>query len=827
MATLTTDTDTETTGAGGYWAEELGDGQARFRAKIGGLHCSLCTGTIERALGQHDGVSEVSVSLTHEQALVDYDPRQVQPAELVATLRDIGYTIWDPRKTRPFEEEEQALVTEGRRLVIAIVASMVTIGLIANVANPVLYAIPVLVGAFLLGATWLVLRGQGRRRSLAGTAVAGLAGAAALAANATGVARGATPYLVGVLAVAVVFVLAHHIATMAAQSSRRGILNQHVMLEAGAFAGLAGGVIGLSRQFRGFPTAAFFAVSVLVVNYHIFSEWLSLLVKTRSSQAVKRLLDLQPDTARVLRDGVEVDVALAEVGLGDAVRVRPGERIPVDGVVIDGHSAVDQSLVTGEPVPVDAAVGTTVIGGSINTTGTLLIEVSATADESFLAQVVRSVEDARALKPGILHLVDRILRVYTPTVLTISVLALFGWLGGSWALTGSVDVERAVFAALSVLVMGYPCAVGIAAPLAIVRGAGEAADQGIIMRTGEAFQAFRSVRTVVLDKTGTLTEGRPALREILTAGGVDEAELLAMAAAVEASSEHPIARAVVDAALDRGVAVPIATDFESITGLGALGTVSGRRVVIGRTSLLGGHRIDSGPLLERIEALEEAGRTVVAVGTDGKLLGVLALGDELRPDAVEAVAAIRAAGLTPVLATGDNPRAAARVAAQVGIDIVHAGVLPGEKAAIVRDLQANGSVAMVGDGINDAPALMQANIGLAMGGGTDIAMESADIIIMNGRLKSVLVARDISRRSYRKTRQNVALAFTFNGLGIPAAATGLLYPVWAMAAMAVSVTAIFANSLWGRPALLFDAVRSVGAHDEAEADQPAPQEVTV
>ncbi len=811
----------------GYWAEERPGGGARFRVKIGGLHCSLCTGTIERALGKRDGVDKVAVSLTHEQALVDYDPSRVRPEELVGTLKDIGYTIWDPRKTRPYEEEEAALVKEGRRLSVAIGASLAAIALIVNLANPAAYAIPVLVGAFLLTAAYLVLRGQGQGVAIGGTLAAAAVGGAALAANATGAARGATPYVVGVLAVAVVFGLANHILSMAAQSLRRGILNQHVMLEAGAFAGLAGGIVGLAASYHGFPTAAFFAVSVLVVNYHVFSEWLSLLVKTRSSQAVKGLLDLQPDVARVIRDGAEVEVPLSEVGLAELVRVRPGERIPLDGTVVDGHSAVDQALVTGEPVPVEAVVGDAVIGGSINSTGTLVVKVSALGDEGFLAQVVRQVEDARALKPGILQLVDRILRVYTPTVLSISVLALLAWLFGSWAVTGTVNVERAVFAALSVLVMGYPCAVGIAAPLSIVRGGGEAADAGILMRTGEAFQSFRSVKTIMLDKTGTLTEGHPALREVLAAGGTTDDEVIALAAAAEASSEHPLARAIVDAALDRGLSVTDTEDFESLTGQGVRARVAGRRVVVGRSSLLAGDGVDITSLTKRMEALEAAGRTVVAVAVDGVLAGAVALGDEVRPDAAQAISAMRSAGLHPVLVTGDNPRAAAQVAAQVGIETVHAGVLPGEKADIVRDLQREGSVAMVGDGINDAPALMQANVGLAMGGGTDIAMESADIIILSNRLTSVMVARDISRRSYRKTRQNVALAFAFNGLGIPLAATGLLYPVWAMAAMAVSVTAIFANSLWGRPALLFDAVRSVGHHQQpaAEAEETAVADV--
>jgi Cu+-exporting ATPase len=808
--------------AGGYWAEELADGQARFRARIGGLHCSLCTGTIERALGRKDGVEKVAVSLTHEQALVDYDPGRISAEELVGTLHDIGYRIWDPRKLRSYEDEETELVREGGRLFVAIAASLATIALIVNLANPVSYAIPVTVGAFLLAASWLVLRGQGRARALFGTMGVAVIGGVVLSVNATGVAHSDVRYVVGVLTVFVVFGLARHILSMATQSLRRGILNQHVMLEAGAFAGLAGGTIGLAIHPTGYPTASFFAVSVLVVNYHIFSEWLSLLVKTRSSQAVKGLLDLQPDTARVLRDGTEIEVPVGEVHLGDVVRVRPGERIPVDGRVVDGASTLDQSFVTGEPIPIEVAMGDTVIGGSINTTGTLLVKVTAAGEESFLAQVVRSVEDARALKPGILHLVDRILRVYTPVVLSISVLALLGWLVGSWVFTGHVDTERAVFAALSVLVMGYPCAVGIAAPLSIVRGAGEAADRGILMRTGEAFQAFRQIRTVVLDKTGTLTEGRFTLTDIVTVNDVEEDEVLSIAASAEANSEHPLGRAILEAALDRGLAVTDATEFNSVTGQGVRARVDGRHVLVGRPALLTDVGIEiASTLVDRITALEEASRTVVVLAADGKVFGALALGDIVRPDAATAVADMRVVGLTPVLVTGDNPRSAATVAAQVGIETVHAGVLPGAKADIVRQLQKTGRVAMVGDGINDAPALMQADVGIAMGGGTDIAMESADVIILNSQLQSVLIVRDISRRSYRKTRQNVALAFTFNGIGIPIAATGLVYPVWAMAAMAVSVTAIFANSLWGHPGLLFQAVLSVGRREEPQKEAEA------
>jgi P-type Cu+ transporter len=791
-----------------YWVEQTSPGRARFRAKIGGLHCSLCTGTIEKALGSKPGVEKVAVSLTHEQALVEYDPDRVQPEQFVQTLKDIGYTIWDPRKTRPFEEEEADLVREGKRLLLAIGCSLITIALLVQLAGIWSIIVPTVTGVTLMVIAFLILRDQGMVQTIAGVAALAVVTAAVLTANVLNLGRWAEPWIIAALAFAVVFGVAWHILVMAFQSLRRGILNQHVMLEVGALAGIIGGIIGLALSPPNYPTAAFFGVSVLVVNYHIFSEWLSLLVKTRSSQAVKRLLDLQPDTARVVAEGTEREIPIEQVRLGDLVRVRPGERIPVDGAVVDGHSAVDQALVTGEPVPMEKAQGDTVIGGSINGLGTLLMQVTAVGEQSFLQQIVRHVEDARALKPGILHLVDRVLKVYAPTVLSLAALAAIAWTVGAWLITGQPDVQRAVFAALSVLVMGYPCAVGIAAPLSIVRGAGIAAEQGILMRTGEAFQAFRSVRYLVLDKTGTLTQGKPTVRELDARTSPDE--LLGVAAAAESLSEHPLGQAVLTAALEQGVAIPTVADFESVTGRGVSAVIAGEWVLVGRPLFLQEAGVDLGALAQRISELEAAGRTVIAVSRGGTLLGIIALGDELREDAVAAVAAMKRARIVPVLVTGDNERAAQRIAAALGIDQVHAGVLPQQKAEIVRTLQKRGRVGMVGDGINDAPALMQADVGVAMGAGTDIAIESADIIILSNRLQTLLTAREISRSSYRKTKQNVVLAFLFNGIGVPAATTGLVYPVWAMVAMALSVTTIFINSLWGRSSLLFDALRSVG-----------------
>lgn len=797
------------------WTEEPASrpDRARIRARIGGLHCSLCTGTIEKALGRKPGVDKVAVSLTHEQALVEYDPARIEAVELLQTLRDIGYTLHDPRKLRPFEEEERELVREGRRFLVAVAFSLIAIALIATPTGIGTILLPIVATLGLIGFVFLVLRAQGLLVASTSAAALGMLAAGLLIwREALGLGP-VTPWLVGGLAVVLVFGIARHILWMAIQALRRGILNQHVLLEAGAFAGLAGGLIGLVFDPPGYPTAPFFAVAVMVATYHLFSEWLSLIVKTRSSQAVKRLLDLQPEVARVVRDGREDEVPIEVVGIGDLVRVRPGARVPVDGEVVEGHSSVDQALVTGEPIPVERGVGDNVIGGSMNGTGTLLVRVRAIGEGSFLQRVVREVEDARALKPGLLHLVDRILVVYTPTVLTIAALATVGWATVPWLVGSEPDLQRAVFAGLSVLVMGYPCAVGISAPLSIVRGAGEAAERGILMRTGEAFQGYRLVRQIAFDKTGTLTEGRPRLVE-LEPTDIGPDELLALAAAVEAASEHPLAEAIVTAAFERDITPPEVAQFEAVPGKGVRAEVGDETVLAGSPRLLTENGIDLGTLTGRIAALEGLGRTVIVVAWGGRTVGLLALADTVRPEAAGVLAALKQAGVRTVLITGDNEGNARRIAAELGMDWIHAGVLPGEKAELVRGLQRDGRVAMVGDGINDAPALMQADVGLAMGGGTDIAIDSADIVILSNRLDAVVAARDISLRAYAKMVQNVSLAFLFNGIGVPLAATGLLYPVWAMVAMAVSVTLIFFNSLWGHPSLFFQAILSVGKPED-------------
>lgn len=745
--------ETTTTGSGSGTADGAADVPpgtvpdaelTRLQVKVGGMHCSFCTQTIEKAVGRLDGVEQVDVSLAHEEALIGYRPDRVAAARIRDTLRQIGFTVRDPRKVRPLEEQ-QAELREGRtRLAAAATATVLVLGLM---------------GLMAIGRSFPLL-----------------------------------PWLALALTVAVVFVIGWPFLRMAVQSLRRRILNQHVLMEFGALGGLTGGLIGLWRPE--FPSVHFLGAATFIATYHLLSGYVSTSLRARTSQAVAKLMALQPAVARVVRDDREQEIPVEDVAIEELVRVRPGESVPVDGEVSDGASAVDESLVTGEPIPDEKRPGDEVIGGSINQTGTLLVRVSRVGAESFLAQVISQVEQARALKPGLLALVDRILTVYVPAVLAVAAAALLFWTLGARVLLGQADWSRAIFAALAVGVMGYPCALGMATPLAMIRSGGMAAAKGILMRSAEAFQVFGRVDRIVLDKTGTLTQGKPHVVAVEAAPGAEPGEVLRVAAAVEDLSEHPLARAVVDHAVAAGVEPPTVTGFQALTGRGVVGRAGGRVVFAGKPATAAGEvGADLAPLAGRIDELEAQARTVIAVAADRTLLGLIAVADPVKPDAATTVTALRRRGVQPVLLTGDNPRTARAVADQVGIADTHARVLPDQKAATVRQLQRDGHrVVMVGDGINDAPALTQADIGIAIGAGTDIAIESSDVIIVGHRLAAVVDAFHIAAGSYRRTKQNIAIAFAFNGVGVPAATTGLVHPVWAMAAMAASVTLVLANS---------------------------------
>lgn len=721
---------------------------AKLQMKVGGMHCSLCTESIRKAVGRLDGVQSVQVSIAHEEALVEYDPARVSAGEIEGALEDLGYSVHAPDQAEIFAQEEHELQLARRKAIVAgvLVLAASVLMVIALVAGPSLLR-TVLMGVLALYA-------------------------------ALGPAR---------------FIIARN----GWQSIRRGILNQDVLVSASALGGLLGGLVGL--VVPAVPAGGFFGATVFVLAFHLIGGYVSVLVHVRASQSVRRLLALEPQTARRIEaNGNEVELPLERLAVGDLVRVRPGERIPVDGVTEEGASAVDESLVTGEPLPKDKLPGDPVIGGSLNQTGSLVVRVTAVGKDTFLRHVARYVAEARAMKPGILRLVDQVLLVYVPAVFAASAAGLLLWSAGSWLWAGEPDVLRASFAALSVLIMGYPCALGMATPLAIVRASGEAAERGILMRSGEAFQVFKNVNTIVFDKTGTLTEGKPTLVNCLAPGG-DTQEVLRLAASAEILSEHPLAQAVVTAAQAQALTLATPTHFEARPGRGVIAIVEGHQVLIGTPRFLAEEHLDTAALQPLLEQVQMQGQTAVLVAVDGQATGVLALADQIKSDAPATIARLHDQGLSVVLITGDNWRTAQAVAEAVGIERVVAEVLPGAKAEEVRRLQAQGArVAMVGDGINDAPALMQADVGIAIGAGTDIAIDAADVVLVSNHLSTLIEARELARRSYQLTATNVGLALSFNGIGVLAAITGVVYPVWAMLAMAVSVSVVLTNSFAGR-----------------------------
>ncbi|MBW3620992.1 MAG: copper-translocating P-type ATPase, partial [Actinobacteria bacterium] len=494
--------------------------------------------------------------------------------------------------------------------------------------------------------------------------------------------------------------------------------------------------------------------------------------------------------ARVLRDGTEVTVPIEQVRVGDRLRIRPGEKVPTDGVVVDGASAVDESMLTGESVPVDKTVGAKVAGATINTSGVLTVEATAVGSETALAQMVRMVEEAQGGKADVQRLADRVAAVFVPTVMVLAALTFLGW----WLLGN--DPAQGLGAAVAVLIIACPCALGLATPTAIMVGTGRGADLGILIKGVEALERTRSITTVVFDKTGTLTRGRMELTDVV-AHGVDEADLLRRAGAVESDSEHPIGQAIALAARERVSEVPLVTAFEAVAGHGVRGDLDGGTVWVGSRKLAAEAGLVLPETLEDAATrLESLGRTAVLAGWDGEVRGVLAVADTVKDEARDVVAQLHERGLQVVMITGDNARTADAIAREVGIDRVLAEVLPRDKRAEVERLQAEGAlVAMVGDGVNDAPALVQADLGLAIGTGTDVAIESSDLTLMRDDLGAVVTAIDLSRRTYRTILQNLGWAFGYNVLAIPLAAAGLLNPMIAGAAMAFSSVSVVTNSL--------------------------------
>ena len=781
------------------------EGQTRLDVRVTGMSCASCAGRVERALAAVPGVSHVTVNLANERASISPGAR-IPAAAVAAALRAAGYSA---------SEEALDLTIAG-----------MTCASCASRVERALLAVPGVIAAEVNLATE-----RARVRVLAGTTAAAAAAAAVDRAGyearpaETGGGDGATPstrdraarrdgtlaalacvaalpllapmllmpfgmdiVLPGgaqlVLASVVQLVFGARFYHGAWKALRAGTGNMDTLVALGTSAAFG---LSLWELAAGRGGHLYFEASAVVIALVRLGKWLESRARRQAGQAMRALEGLRPERARVRRDGAEHDIAASALRAGDLLVIRPGERIAADGVVRDGTGSADESLLTGESLPVPKEPGSRIVGGALNGEALLLAEVTATGAESQLARMVRLVEDAQAGKPPVQRLVDRVSAVFVPVVMAIAAATFLGW----WE--AGAGIEMAAVDAVAVLVIACPCALGLATPAAIMVGTGVAARHGILIRDAAALEQSRSIRTIVFDKTGTLTEGRPELVALLPAQGRDAEAVLRLAAALQSGSEHPLARAV--AARAAGLHVPPATGVRALPGRGLEGHVDGRVLLLGSARLMAEAGVDTAPLHADADGLQREGRTVSYLAEQGRLLGLLGFGDALKPGAASAVAALRAAGLRVVLLTGDNQGAADTAARGLGIEEVRAEALPADKAALIAELRSRGPVAMVGDGVNDAAALAASDLGLAMATGTDVAAAASGITLMRGDPMLVPAALDIARRTYLRIRQGLFWAFVYNLVGIPLAASGLLSPVVAGAAMAFSSVSVVGSAL--------------------------------
>ncbi len=735
-------------------------GMSTLELEIDGMTCASCVGRVERALQAVPGVAQAHVNLATERATVK---GTADRDALIAAIDRAGY---DARTRRAVAEDDtltarrEAEASELRRDVM--IASALTLPVFAlemgsHMIPPVHHLIMSTIG---MQTSWLI-------QFALTTLVMAFPGLRFYRLGFPALARGA-PDMNSLVAV----------GTMAA------FLYSLVATFAPAL--LPPGTVNI-----------YYEPAAVIVTLILLGRWLEARAKGRTSQAIQRLIGLQAKTARVQRDGGRVDIPVAEVAPGDVIELRPGERVPVDGEVIEGASYVDESMITGEPVPVEKREGATVVGGTINQTGALALRATAVGSDTMLAQIIRMVETAQGAKLPIQALVDRVTMWFVPAVITFALVTFVIWFsfGPAPALTfGLVN-------AVAVLIIACPCAMGLATPTSIMVGTGRGAETGVLFRKGEALQLLKEARVVVFDKTGTLTEGAPKLTDLDLAAGFARDTVRAQIAAVEAKSEHPIARAIVQAA--EGLTLPDVTNFESITGFGVAAQADGARVEIGADRYMARLRLDVSVFAETAARLGEQGKTPLYAAIDGKLAAIIAVADPIKPETTDAIRALHSMGLKVAMVTGDNRRTAEAIARQLGIDHVVAEVLPEGKLDAVRDLKAaHGRLAFVGDGINDAPALAEADVGIAIGTGTDVAIEAADVVLMSGSLRGVPNAIALSKATIRNIRQNLFWAFAYNTALIPVAAGVLwptfgilLSPIFAAGAMALSSVFVLGNAL--------------------------------
>jgi Cu+-exporting ATPase len=750
---------------------------------IGGMTCASCVGHVERALKKIEGVINASVNLATEKASVTFVPGVSGLAEFQQAVADAGYEVLEVPEVAvegEGEVDQEELKMQAARFRMRVAWA---------------FTMPIVLWMFaemFFGIVW----------------------------------PNQTIYDLGMilLALPVLFWVGRKTYSGAWAAVSHGYANMDTLIALGTGVSL---LTGPSSFF--FPVANYAGVAAMIMTFHLTGRYVEETAKGRASQAIRKLLELGAKTARVLVDGREIEVPIERVTVGDVMVVRPGEKIPTDGVILEGESAVDESMATGESMPVNKRPGDEAIGATVNQEGLLKVEATKVGKDTFLSQVIKLVEECQGSKVPIQEFADRVTGVFVPVVIGIAVITLLAWVFFPQAMQPLVQVGTflpwvdadlgvvtlAIVSTVAVLVIACPCALGLATPTALMVGSGMGAENGILIRSGEAIQTLKDVRVIVFDKTGTITKGKPEVTDVVPVNGFDEGVVLRAAASAERGSEHPLGRAIVDRAEADGVALAEPLEFQAVRGKGVMASVSGDRVLVGSRRLMAEHGLDPVSLEAELVRLEEEAKTAMLVAVDGMLAGVVAVADTLKDDSVAAIRALHEMGLQSAMITGDNQRTAEAIGRVVGIDHVLAEVLPDGKVTEIQKLQDRfGLVGMVGDGINDAPALTQANVGIAIGTGTDIAIEASDVTLVSGYLSGVVSAIKLSRATFRKIKQNLFWAFFYNVVMIPTAIIGWMHPVLAEIAMAISSTTVVTNAnrlrkVDIRPAYLQETAKSV------------------
>ena len=746
----------------GYTAQEKTE-YGNVTLPIGGMTCAACSQRVEKVLRRLDGVISASVNLATEKATVTYDPRRVRVSAMKQVIEKAGYQVLKIDKANAADEDRARKQKEIRTMWTKfIVAAAFSLPLLYIAMGPMI-GLPI--------PAWLM--------------------------------PGEHPLAFGLtqlLLVLPVIGVGYKFYTIGFRALVQRSPNMDSLIALGTSAAFLYSTYNVAQIAMGDHMVAhslYYESAGVIITLIMLGKTLETVSKGRTGDAIKKLMGLAPKTAILLQDGAEKEIPIDEVEIGDILVVKPGAKIPVDGTVLRGHTSIDESMLTGESMPVDKNEGDAVYAASLNTTGVIQFRAEKIGSDTALAQIIKLVEDAQGSKAPIAKLADVVSGYFVPIVCVIALVA-----GVAWYI-GTRDVEFALTIFISVLVIACPCALGLATPTATMVGTGKGAEYGILIKSGEALEMAHKIDTIVFDKTGTITQGKPAVTDILSAGDTGADELLQIAAAAEMGSEHPLGQAIVRGAQEKGLSLPAAEGFEALTGRGITAAIGGREVLMGNRKLMEERGVELGALTAQSDELADEGKTPMYVAADGKLLGVVAVADIVKPSSRAAIERLHKMGVQVAMITGDNHKTAAAIAKQVGIDRVLAEVLPQDKSNEVKKLQAEGrKVAMVGDGINDAPALAQADIGIAIGSGTDVAMESADIVLMHSDLMDVPAALELSKKTIRNIKQNLFWAFGYNTIGIPIAAGvlhlfggPLLNPMFAAAAMSLSSVSVVSNAL--------------------------------